>query len=104
MSPPTPVLDDTESNQERPNIFFRLALGTGALFIITVLALTATIFSDPRAPLAQFLDNYGGAIIAGEVAASLIFAFWAMALDRRQQLRNARPLDSQPTDMTSDSE
>ena len=90
--------------QERPNIFFRLALGTGALFIITVLALTATIFSDPRAPLAQFLDNYGGAIIAAEVAASLIFAFWAMALDRRQQLRNARSIDTGTADSVSDAD
>ena len=79
---------------QRPNIFFRLALGTGVLFVVTVLALTATVFGDPRAPSARFLNNYGGALIAAEVAASLIFAFWAMALDRRQQLREAESGDS----------
>jgi hypothetical protein len=77
--------------QQRPNIFFRLSLASGALFVVNVLALTATIFSDPRAPSARFLENHGGTLIAVEVAATLIFAFWAMALDRRQQLlRDAR--------------
>lgn len=74
--------------QQRPNIFFRLALGTGALFVMTILAITATVFSDPRAPSAQFINNHGGKLIAAEVAASLIFAFWAMALDRHRQLRS----------------
>jgi hypothetical protein len=79
--------------QQRPNIFFRLALATGAVFVVTVLALTAAIFSDHRAPMARLLDDYGGEIIAVEVAATLIFAFWAMALDRRRQLRADRLKD-----------
>lgn len=81
--------------QQRPNIFFRLALGTGSLFVVTILALTATIFSNPRAPSARFLDNHGDTLIAAEVAATLIFAFWAMALDRRQQLRDDRLKDTE---------
>ena len=87
-----------ENMPQRPNIFFRLALGTGALFVITVLSLTATVFSDPRAPSARFLENYGGILIAAEVAASLIFAFWAMALDRRQQQRDASVKDKDETE------
>ncbi len=79
--------------QQRPNIFFRLALATGAVFVVTVLALTAAIFSDARSPMARLLDDYGGEIIAVEVAATLIFAFWAMALDRRRQLRADRLKD-----------
>lgn len=76
--------------QQRPNIFFRLALGTGALFVMTILAITATVFSDPRAPSVQFINNHGGKLIAAEVAATLIFAFWAMALDRHRQLRDTK--------------
>jgi hypothetical protein len=79
---------------KRPNMFFHLAVAASVLFILTVLALTAMIFSVPRAPLARFLNDHGGTLIAAEVAASLAFGFCAMALDRWQTLRQtSNPAD-----------
>ena len=84
---------------KRPNIFFHLAVAAGVLFILTVLALTAMIFSGPRAPLARLLDDHGGTLIAVEVAAILAFSFFAMALDRRQTLRQtSNPVDAPAND------
>ena len=81
---------------KRLNLFFHLAVAAGVLFILTVLALTATIFSNPRAPLSRFLDNHGGTLIAVEVAATLAFSFCAMALDRWQTLRQTGNPDDGP--------
>jgi hypothetical protein len=73
--------------REFRNPFFPLAAFCSALFIITILALVASVFGDPRAPLARLLDQYGGRLIAGEVAATLVTGLVAMAVDRRQSLR-----------------
>lgn len=78
-----------------PNVFFRLALGSGVLFVLTVLALTASVFGDQRSPPARFLADHGGAVIAAEVAATLVFGFWAMALDRVRTLRDNAARDGQ---------
>jgi hypothetical protein len=83
---------------KRPNIFFQLAVAAGVLFILTVFALTAMIFSNPRAPLSKFLDDHGETLIAVEVAATLAFGFCAMALDRRQTLRQTGKHADDPAD------
>lgn len=53
------------------NRFFPLVSITGALFIVTILALVATLFGNPRAPINRFLDRYGGWLIGVEVCACL---------------------------------
>ena len=70
------------------NPFFPLAAFFSALFIITVLALVASVFGSERAPLAQLFDQYAGRLIAGEVAAILVTGFLALFVDRRQTLRS----------------
>lgn len=81
------------SDQPEPiNFFFRLVVFASALFVITIFALVATIFSDPDVPAVQFLNEYGGTLIAGEVVATLLIGFLAMAVDRRQILRK-QPVD-----------
>jgi len=81
------------SDQPEPiNFFFRLVVFASALFVITIFALVATIFSDPDVPAVQFLNEYGGTLIAGEVIATLLIGFLAMAVDRRQILRK-QPAD-----------
>ena len=69
------------------NPFFPLAAFSAALFIITILALVASVFGDPHAPLAKLFDRYAGRLIAIEVAATLVIGFLALAVDRRQTLR-----------------
>ena len=72
------------------NPFFPLAAFSSVLFIVTILALVAGVFGDPRAPLAQLLDRYAGRLLAGEVAAILVTGFLAMFVDRRQTKRSQK--------------
>jgi hypothetical protein len=69
------------------NPFFPLAAISSVAFIVTILALIASLFGDPRAPVAQLLDRYAGRLIAGEVALILLTGFLAMFVDRRQAKR-----------------
>lgn len=69
------------------NPFFFLAAFSSALFIVTILALVASVFGDERAPLARLLDQFAGRLIGCEVAAILVTGFLAMFIDRRQTLR-----------------
>lgn len=70
------------------NPFFPLAAFCSALFIVTVLAMLASVFGDERAPLARLFDQYAGRLIAVEVAASLLTGFLALLVDRRQAMRS----------------
>ncbi len=70
------------------NPFFPLAVVFSALFIITILAIFASVFGDERAPLARLLDQYAGRLIGGEVVAILVTGFLALLIDRRQTLRS----------------
>jgi hypothetical protein len=72
------------------NFYFRLAAVAVAVFIMTILALVASLFGDPRAPLGRFLNEFGGVLIAGEVVVILVIAFLAMAVDRVRTLRKAQ--------------
>jgi hypothetical protein len=76
------------------NPFFPLAAFFSALFIVTILAMLASIFGDERAPLARLFDQYAGRLIAGEVAAILLTGFLALLIDRRQTLSSPGRADS----------
>lgn len=80
------------------NPFFPLAIFSAGLFIVTILALVAGVFGDPHAPLAQWLDRYAGRIITGEVVATLVTGFLALAVDRRQTLRAQKSSPQAPHD------
>lgn len=69
------------------NPFFQLAAFSSVLFIVTILALVASVFGDERAPMARFLDRYIGRILAVEVVAILLTGFLALFIDRRQMLK-----------------
>lgn len=83
----TPDTDTPPAQPARPfgnvNIFFRLAAGLVALFVVTIFALIATMFGDPAAPVAKLLDRYGMQLIVGEMFAILIVGTLAMTIDRR---------------------
>jgi len=88
-----PMSNEKTTNQqaadraEPVNLFFRLVVIAAGAFIVTVLASVATMFGDESAPLTQFLNQYGGFLMAGEVAATLIFGLLALITDRRQSER-----------------
>jgi uncharacterized membrane protein YbhN (UPF0104 family) len=85
------------------NPFFPLAAFCSALFIVTILAMLASVFGDERAPLAQLFDQYAGRLIAGEVAAILLTGFLALFIDRRQTLRSLNaPVDDSRTERAAE--
>ena len=71
---------------------------SAGLFIITILTLVAGVFGDPQAPLARLLDRYAGRILTGEVVATLVTGFLALAVDRRQTLRAQKSSPQVPHD------
>lgn len=75
---------------ERPNLFFRLTTLAGAVFVVTILSLVASIFSDPQAPPARFLNAHGTTLILWQVGAILVLGLLAMTMDRRRTLRELR--------------
>ena len=80
------------------NPFFPLAALSSGLFIVTVLAILASVFGDPQAPLARLLDRFAGRLIAGEVLVILLTGFLALLVDRRQALRSQKDILKDPHD------
>ena len=85
------------------NPFFPLAALSAGLFIITILAMLASVFGDPQAPLARLLDRYAGRLIAGEVVATLAIGFLALLVDRLQTLRAQKTSEQDPHDQQHES-
>ena len=80
------------------NPFFHLAAFSSVLFIVTILALVASVFGDERAPMARLIDRYVGRILAVEVVAILLTGFLALFIDRRQTLRSQKDSVQAPHD------
>lgn len=72
------------SNRHSRNPFFPLTAILSAVFVVTNLALVASMLGDPLAPLAQLLDRYGTNLIVIEVAAILLSGLLALTVDRAQ--------------------
>jgi hypothetical protein len=70
-----------------PTFLFRLIIPVTAVFIITIMSMIAVVFSDERAPVAQFLNRHGNTMLMVEFVAVIIVTFVAMAYDRYQTLR-----------------
>jgi hypothetical protein len=70
-----------------PTFLFRLIIPVTAVFIITIMSMIAVVFSDERAPVAQFLNRHGNTMLVVEFVAVIIVTFVAMAYDRYQTLR-----------------
>jgi hypothetical protein len=75
-----------------PGLLFHLAAGATTVFIITVLALVATLFANPNAPVNIWLNTHGGTLLGVEVAAIAMFGVAAMAQDQRLQRREQATL------------
>ena len=87
------------NDAQRPgqvNPFFRLVIGAVVVFIVTILAILATIFGETNAPIQRFLSEFGGLLIGGEVAFILLVGLLALAVDRRR-IVNDRLVRQQPS-------
>ncbi len=80
-SPSTP--SDAEATAEPLNPFFRITIIAGGLFVITILAMIASVLGPASlsSTRAAFDENAGWLLVA-EVIAILASAFFAMAGDQ----------------------
>lgn len=76
------------------NVFFRLATGMVVVFVVTIFALIAIMFGDPKAPIAILLDRIGMQLIVGEMCAILVVGALAMTVDRRAVKQSTPSEDS----------
>ncbi len=74
----------------RPSLLFQLIIPATAIFCVTILSLIAVVFSDPRAPIAQFLNRHGNTLLIAEFVVVIVLSLLAMIMDRRQSLRELR--------------
>ena len=88
-----------------PTFLFRLIIPVTAVFIVTIMSMIAVVFSDERAPVAQFLNRHGNTMLLVEFIAVIIVTFLAMAYDRWQTLKGQSIVSdhSTKTPETSDS-
>jgi len=80
----------------KPTLLFQLVVPATAVFAVTVLSMIAIVFSDPRAPVAQWLDRHGNRLLAAEFVVVIVLSLLAMTVDRIQTLRQMRSLKSDP--------
>ena len=85
MSQPSPPATEPP---KPASLLFRLTAIAGIAFVVTILALIATIFGDSHSPAATWLNRHAGTVIAVEVAALLSLGFAAMAQDQQQTRRS----------------
>uniref|UniRef100_A0A7C2NYQ6 Uncharacterized protein n=1 Tax=Schlesneria paludicola TaxID=360056 RepID=A0A7C2NYQ6_9PLAN len=70
-----------------PGLLFHLAAAATVLFIVTVLALVATLFADPAAPVNVWLNAHATKLLLAEVAAIAVLGVAAMGRDQWLQRR-----------------
>ena len=80
------------------SLLFRLIVPATAIFIITVMSLIAVVFSDQRAPVAKFLNEYGTRLLVVELGAVIGLSFLAMTIDRIRTLRELRNSSKEKTE------
>lgn len=66
-----------------PGWLFHVTAGATTAFIISVLAMVATLFGDPEAPINGWINDYGATVLLVEIVAIGVFGFAAMANDAR---------------------
>jgi len=85
----------------KAGFLFKLIVPFAAVFIVTILAMIAIVFSDPRAPIARFLDRHGNILLTVEFVAVIVVTLAAMILDRLQILADLRNQSSDNTPQDS---
>ena len=72
------------STSQRPGWMFHAAAAATVAFIVTVLSLVASVFTDPRAPINLWLNAWSPWLMLIEVALILVFGMAAMADDQKR--------------------
>lgn len=70
------------------SLLFRLVVPVCAMFILLILAMIASVFGDPQAPMARWLDQHIGTLLTVTFVATMVLAFLAMTVDRIRTLRS----------------
>jgi hypothetical protein len=78
------------SPRRGPGLLFHLAAGATVVFIVTVLAVVATLFADPEAPINVWLNAHAGTLLLAEVVAIAVLGLVAMGRDQWLQRRQER--------------
>ncbi len=65
-----------------PGRLFQLTAAATTVFVISVLAMVATLFGDPVAPVNLWINQHMGTVLLIEIAAIAVFGFAAMAWDQ----------------------
>lgn len=68
-------------------MLFRLIVPVTVVFILTILSLIASVFGDPAAPVAKWLDANGNALLFWEFFTIMVIAVAAMTFDRLRTLK-----------------
>lgn len=66
------------------SFLFRLIIPLTALFVITILALIATLFGDERAPFPHLVNEYGNLALTLEFVAIVVVTGLAIGQDQRR--------------------
>ena len=80
------------------SLLFKLIVPATAVFIVTVMSLIAVVFSDPRAPVAKFLNAYGTSLLVVEFLAVIGLSLLAMTVDRIRTLRELHKSSKENTE------
>lgn len=65
-----------------PGRLFQLTAVATTVFVVSVLAMVATLFGDPEAPVNLWINQHMGTVLLIEIAAIALFGFAAMAWDQ----------------------
>jgi hypothetical protein len=76
-------------------ILFQLTALAATVFIITILALVATLIGDPAAPINDWFNRNGTTLLIVEVVSIIVFGLAAMTADR-QESKHAKPAAEPP--------
>ena len=74
-------------NARNGNLFFPVLVYSVSLFILTIFALVAAVVGESTAPLFVWINDQAGMLILAEVAVIMIACVLALAIDRRQILK-----------------
>ncbi len=86
----SPVENPPQTEATKRNPFFPMVLFSATVFVLTILAMVAVIFSDPNAPVAKFFNANAGRLIAAEVVVTLVVGLLALIMDRLQTRRGSQ--------------
>ncbi|MEZ6126908.1 MAG: hypothetical protein R3C49_27640 [Planctomycetaceae bacterium] len=92
--------------RSQPALIFRLIIPVTVVFIMTILALIASLFGNPNAPVSKWLDANGNTLLIWEFVAVIVLSFLAMTVDRVRTLQGhneaPHPASSSPLTAADD--